>query len=493
MATKAQFTLDSAKRIGAVVRRVEAQGLSLSGQQQPTYRVGLSTPHLATAVSTTGITVGLGRGLTGRAPERVYISHRGAIIEIAKGTAEALTGITASGYVVYEVVCTAGTWTATAAYSTTLTALTDAGKIYVVIAKVTCTSSVITAIYQQLWDNPTVHIGSPQYSITVNDQNGRLQLLNDQSLPPPMSFYGTNQFGILGYHPLCPLVDSCAGGDPEGGQPCGDCDALPNCYQIDSFADDMFDPASCSAAAPVTGTLWDGKLTKTSSASEPCLYSGEAYMEDPNDSSVYKLTYMLFQYLDDATCTWRLQLNRLSLSGSEILWYGDHTGTDPDDAAFTRVGGCDSTATITLTLCLRTIRLTISGMVRCCSSSAYKPDSVAMLNGTWDIVEDGPGAGTWTLAFGSFESWNLETWDTAACTGAVTSSAAQDLNVQVTYDGATTWHIDGANDGFNSVFWIYGDDTGGDATGGTIVSIYACGDAGDLILAAGGTATIEVL
>jgi hypothetical protein len=468
------------------------------GQQFPSGSVPFRPPlmwppHKVVQYDDLVVQVGPSRAMGVRAPdELVIISYRGALITVTLSTVENVT-VTGSGYIYYEVTCTAGVWDAEAKYIAALSSLTSAGIIYVPIAKITVTSSVISRIEQLLHDNPTVQIGSPQYSITVDPQNGRLQFLADLAVPGPGMYYGTHVVtGAKGWWPLCPAVSSCAGEDPDDALPCGPCADAPNCLQVDDFTADMLDPTGCGYLGQA-GTAWNGKLAKVSGAAEPCLYAGTMILTDPNDDSEYLAQYTLAQYLDDETCTWLLTFSTYGFGdGDSIIWQGTQTGSDPN-ATYSRVAGCDTTATIALTLCLRTIRVTISGMVRCCSSSAYKPDSVAMLNGTWDIVEDAPGAGTWTLAFGAFESWNLETYDGAACTGNITGSVAQDLNMQVTYDEDATWHINGANDGFGSNFWIFGTDTGGDETGGTCVGIYACGDVGDTILAAGGTATIEVL
>jgi hypothetical protein len=492
MADKAQFTVDGARRIVAAVRAVEALPANFAGGQRMEARGRLpltDLPHLAVRTDDEEITVGPGRALTGRAPELVFVHYRGAIIEIAKTTAE-VVATTASGYILYEVTCAAGTWAAAAVFSTTLTGATDTGKIYLPIAKVTYTSGVISNVFQFMRENPLITVGSPQYSITVDPANGRLQLDGDTDFPGPFMVYGTNGDGERGWIPYSALCAYCSGVPPEDLPPCGPCEDLPACLDFGAYVPD--DCGDGCVASGFGATAWDGKiylvpgqckyLSKNTTGGVAVLINGCVHtitMERYYDSEA-----------DPVVCYWRLVI--LRAGSAELVWVGT-TADGDEQGTFTRQAGCDTTATLALTLCLRTIRLTISGMVRCCSSSAYKPDSVAMLNGTWDIVEDSPGAGTWTLAFGAFETWNLDTYDGAACTGNITGSVAQDLNVQVTYDGATTWHIDGANDGFNSVFWIYGDDTGGDATGGTMVGTYACGGDGDTVLAAGGTATVEVL
>jgi hypothetical protein len=465
------------------------------GQQFPSGSVPFRPPlmwppHKAVQYDDLVVQVGPSRAMGVRAPdELVIISYRGALITVTLSTVENVT-VTGSGYIYYEVTCTAGVWDAEAKYIAALSSLTAEGIIYVPIAKITVTSSVISRIEQLLHDNPTVQIGSPQYSITVDPQNGRLQLDGDVDFPGPFMVYGTNGDGERGWIPYSDLCAYCSGVPPEDLPPCGTCEDLPACLDFGAYVPD--DCGDGCVASGFGATAWDGKiylvpgqckyLSKNTTGGVAVLINGCVHtitMERYYDSEA-----------DPVVCYWRLVI--LRAGSAELVWVGT-TADGDEQGTFTRQAGCDTTATLALTLCLRTIRLTISGMVRCCSSSAYKPDSVAMLNGTWDIVEDSPGAGTWTLAFGAFESWNLDTYDGAACTGNITGSVAQDLNVQVTYDEVTTWHINGANDGFGSSFWIFGTDTGGDETGGTCVGIYACGDVGDTILAAGGTATIEVL
>lgn len=342
-----------ANQLQTVVAQHEAafQGRYLPQGTLPPLPTARPPPHLAAKYDGTTVMVGIGRNYAAPIPEFVFVNYRGSLIEIAKTTADMVT-ITAAGYVVYEVTCVASVWAATAVFSTTLTALADTSKIYIPIAKVLWAGGAVTGLYQILADNPVIEVGSPQYSIAVDTTTGRLQFLNDSQVPPPMSIYATNQDGIKGWWPLCALKAACDGEDPEDGQPCGVCSA-ESCYKIASFAADMFDPIDCYAEGilNVSGTPWDGYMDQTSSAGQPCAYTGSMILTDPNDSAEYLATYSLVQYLDGATCTWQLTILAAGFAVPAIIWQGTHTNAAPDGAAFAWVAGCDTTATVSIEYC----------------------------------------------------------------------------------------------------------------------------------------------
>ena len=158
MATKAQFTQSSARRIAAVVRQVEGQALALNQPMRPTYRPTMASPHFAYASTATEITVGGGRGLTGRYPESIWIYRAGASVRIDCATPDVITGIAASGWIVYQVARN-GSSTAfaySAVFVADLTTLTDETYWWIPVCQIVWTTSAITAMYQVLWQDPII-------------------------------------------------------------------------------------------------------------------------------------------------------------------------------------------------------------------------------------------------------------------------------------------------------------------------------------------------
>ena len=397
--------------------------------------------------------VGIGRNYAAPIPEFVFVNYRGALIEIAKTTADMVT-ITAAGYVLYEVTCTASVWAATAVFSTTVAALADASKIYIPIAKVLWAGGQVTGLYQLLADNPVIEVGSPQYSITVDTQTGRLQFQNDSLVPPPMSFYGTDQNGVKGWHSFCAMVAACAG-EPPGDQPCGEC-AAEDCYKISGFATDMFE--MCANAVGVTGPLWDGYMEQTSAAGQPCAYTGSMILEPATGSGTYQCAYSLVQYLDGATCTWRLTILNIGtgMTADPIIWQGTHTNADPAGAAFAWVQGCDTTATVSIEYCYAVTCGTLDsngyriagysagsfGCGSCPTSGTTEPD--------WD--------GSWTVALGGGTcGFQLSATEFVEKIGSVLIYGTA-VYMEVDYDGAghNRWVVYATCDAAGSVaMWAF--------------------------------------
>ena len=155
---KANFTKSSARRIAAVVRQVEGQALALNQPMRPTYRPTMASPHFAYASTADEITVGGGRGLTGRYPESIWIYRAGASVRIDCATPDVIAGISASGWIVYQVARNGSStaFTYSAVFVADLTTLTDETYWWIPVCQVVWTTSAITAMYQVLWQDPII-------------------------------------------------------------------------------------------------------------------------------------------------------------------------------------------------------------------------------------------------------------------------------------------------------------------------------------------------
>lgn len=447
-------------------------------------------PHACGKYDNTVVQVGIGRNYKAHTPEFVFISHRGAIIEIAKTGVENVA-TTESGYILYEVTCTAGTWDAVAVFSATLPALVDDGKIYIVVAKVAWVGGQIQTIYQLLSDNPVVHIGSPRHSIVVDPDAGRLQLDQDSEAPGPHMVYATDANGNRGWIPYSDICAYCSGVPPDDHPPCGECSDLPACLSLGAWVPDTCGTTCVATAAPE----WDGKLTLNAAK---CRYEATASVDGCT------LTFFYTRYYDSEAetpyCYWTLTVTQLETAGSgpnTLVWQGT-TADGDEQGTITRTGGCDATASLTPTLCLRTIEVTFSGLTACCilgNLDRVQSASLSALNATHEIVEDGPGANTWTLDFAAWLSPSIDTHNAEACAGGVATTYQVNLRIVVTFDGVDTWNVTVDNDGAYSVYWFVSAAGGvGDETGATVTSDIAdCIYSGFGTYVTGGSATVEVI
>lgn len=122
----------------------------------------------------------------------------------------------------------------------------------------------------------------------------------------------------------CPAPCSCPGG-------------LASAYAIVGYSDGYFDLCPTCILPESPAPTWDGVFVQGG----PCNWEIGPY-SIRNSNIVGSLV------LDEANCKWVLELYCETNSGTTLLWSGENSTSRVPACAFTRTGGCDSLATVTL-------------------------------------------------------------------------------------------------------------------------------------------------